>query len=56
MSLRDTESVWRDATSGGFIAEIRGLWNPETGVHEWIRLGVYGSRPAAMEAIYASRR
>lgn len=53
--LRGDESVWRDAHTGGYIAEVRGLLRPD-GVHDWIRLGVYGSRRAARHAVLAARR
>ncbi len=52
--LRNTESVWRDA-SGGYVAEVRGLYDQDRGVHEWIRLGVYGSRIEALYAVLATR-
>ena len=54
--LRNTESIWRDAHSMGFYAEVRGLLNQHTGCHEWITLGVYGTREAAHQAIIATRR
>ncbi len=54
-ALRTTESVWRDAVSGGYVAEVRGLFDEARGVHEWIRLGVYGSREAAVAAVLAAR-
>jgi hypothetical protein len=53
--LRATESVWRDSTSGGYVAEIRGLRDEQTGIHEWVRLGVYGSRAAAVGAVVKAR-
>lgn len=52
--LRSTESVWRD-NGGGFVAEVRGLYDQERGVHEWVRLGVYGTRHAALAAVAALR-
>ena len=53
--LGNTESIWRDAHSRGYIAEVRGLLNQHTGCHEWIRLGVFGTRTAAMAAILKTR-
>jgi hypothetical protein len=55
-TIRATESVWREADTGGYVAEVRGLLDQRTGCHEWVRLGVYGSRAAAVEAIIKSRR
>jgi len=54
MTLRNTESIWREAHTGGYVAEIRGLMRPN-GTHEWIRLGVYGTRQAALRAVHAAR-
>jgi len=53
--LRKTESIWHDADSKAFVAEIRGLFDQNKGYHEWIRLGYYGSREAAMKAILQTR-
>lgn len=55
MRLSMTESVWRDSTSGGYVAEIRGRYDWERGVHAWVRLGVYGTRDAALAAIRVRR-
>jgi hypothetical protein len=47
------ESVWQDDHSRGWHAEIRGL--ETNGVYEWLSLGVFGTRRAAVDAIVATR-
>ena len=53
--IRQTESVYRNGHSGGYVAEVRGLYDEARGVHEWVRLGVYGTRDAAVAAVVAAR-
>lgn len=37
------------------VSEIRGLYDRERGEHDWVCIGVYGSRAAALAAIRWSR-
>ena len=44
-------SVYRDGHSGGFFAEVRGLYDETKGHHEWNRIGAFGTRGAAERAV-----
>lgn len=47
-------SVFRLNEAGGWVAEVRGLQDQNTGNHEWIRLGVYGDRASAEQSVAKS--
>jgi len=42
---------WHGGHGGGFIAALRGEFDTEAGVHEWIVLGVFASRGEAQKAV-----
>ncbi len=47
---RAKANIYKDDHTGGWIAEVQGLYDPRYGRREWIRLGTYGTRKAAVKA------
>ncbi len=59
MKLNHDESIWRESLDDGvfcFHLELRGLLNQETNLHDWIRIGTFGTREAAEKRLEGIRQ
>lgn len=55
MYLTKNENLYRDPVGGGWIAEVL-LYPNDPDFAEWYKLGTYGSRASAYDAIVRARK